>query len=525
MHETAAREPIDPLDISIKAGLVILLGFLLRVFSYYHTLVVNTDAIFYIQQAKALHYGLYDQIGAGYPYLTNYSIFIALSYNLFGDWVSAAMSVSLIFGTLTMVPLYWLVRRFFDENTTVLALLMFALSPPFINMSRDVLRGPVYWFFSVLGLYLFVLQMERERRVCLVLSCLSFLFAAWARIEALLFVFSSALYLIFSRTEGKWRRLAFFLVPVAMMGIIAAVDMVAFEQAELKLLASDRFFSRLSDLPANYQTVRGYLSELIEKQPPGGMTRYFFERVRNLVWFIALATLFVQITRAFYFPFFLVFACGVWAARPHIRRDPRLRYLSLLAGASVLLLYGQIIYLWAMFNRWIALFLFPTFVFLGFGVRQLGLWLEKRLEFKRMTAYGLICLAIFAVSLPVALRYYDRQDKLVFKQIGQYIAQREQADRPVTVAGTFKELILIDFYAHLRFRGAPAFDRDSIFQPSENGDIAWIRQKHFDYFIWDEKGMGRSGLAWIQAHADIFAPLGQWWSPKLGKLILYEIRG
>jgi hypothetical protein len=162
---------------------------------------------------------------------------------------------------------------------------------------------------------------------------------------------------------------------------------------------------------------------------------------------------------------------------------------------------------------------------LGFGVRQLGLWLEKRLEFKRITAYGLICLAIFAVSLPVALRYYDRQDKLVFKQIGQYIAQREQADRPVTVAGTFKELILIDFYAHLRFRGAPAFDRDSIFQPSENGDIAWIRQKHFDYFIWDEKGMGRSGLAWIQAHADIFAPLGQWWSPKLGKLILYEIRG
>ncbi|MBA7662508.1 hypothetical protein ES703_70537 [subsurface metagenome] len=66
----------------------------------------------------------------------------------------AAKSVSLIFGTMTLVPLYFLLKRFFDESIGLLVLLIFALIPVFIDRSVDVVRGPIFWFFSVLGLYL-----------------------------------------------------------------------------------------------------------------------------------------------------------------------------------------------------------------------------------------------------------------------------------------------------------------------------------------------------------------------------------
>ena len=190
-------------SLSRIAVVVISLGFLLRLYSFLGTPVINADATYYIQQAKALHYGFHDRILSCYGYLSNYPILIALAYKIFGDWVIAAKGVSLLFGTITLVPLYWLVRRFFDENISVVTLLVFAVCPPFVEASREVIRGPVYWFFAVMGLYLFVLQIEKRKDSYLFLSSLSFILGAWARAEATLFIFVSAAFLLLMNDDGR----------------------------------------------------------------------------------------------------------------------------------------------------------------------------------------------------------------------------------------------------------------------------------------------------------------------------------
>jgi len=134
-------------------------------------------------------------------YLSNYSILIVLAYKIFGDWVVAAKSVSLFFGTITLIPLYFLLDRFFKKEIALVATLAFALIPIFVAKSVDVVRDPIYWFFSVLGLYLFVSQIEKRNYLYLILSSLFFLMAAWARI----------------RQDRKIQRSFIFAIPVVLV--------------------------------------------------------------------------------------------------------------------------------------------------------------------------------------------------------------------------------------------------------------------------------------------------------------------
>ena len=103
------------------AILIILLGFAIRLFSFHYTYIINPDGVLYIHQARAIYYGLKDSIlTCSMGYLSNYSILIVLAYKIFGDWVVAAKSVSLFFGTITLVPVYFLLNRFFKkENLSI----------------------------------------------------------------------------------------------------------------------------------------------------------------------------------------------------------------------------------------------------------------------------------------------------------------------------------------------------------------------------------------------------------------------
>ena len=523
LQDTYVPGPVaeNPWRISRYATGVILLGLMVRLFTFQQTLVVNTDAIFYIQQAKALYYGLTELITTGYPYLTNYSLFIVFGYLLCGDWVTAAAGVSVFFGTFLLVPLYWLLRRFFDDKIAALALLTMALSPSFVNMSRDVLRGPTCWFFMVFGLFLFVLHIEKRRPVHLLISCICMLTAAWARIEVLLFVCASALFLLLRGGPTRWKDLAWFLLPAFLVVAVAMIKVFLFQKQALALIGPERILERMTALTDRYDLIRDMLAQRIEEQYPGDIRQYFLEKVRNLVWFIAVGVLFVQITRAFYFPFFFVFFVGSISARNRILNDPRLVYLVFLSAAALVLLYGQIIYLWAMFDRWIALFLFPAYVWMGYGILRLTESVSKKIKWKPIRIYAMVGFLIVAASLPKNLRVSKRNEKLVFAEIGRYIAEKQRDNLPVSIAGTFKEILLVDFYTHLKFQGAPAFNRDHVLEKNPSDWIETITEEKIDYFIWDERSMGDIERSWIPNRS--VTPVREWRSEKLGKLILYRI--
>jgi len=504
------------------AVVVISLGFLLRLYSFLGTPVINADATYYVQQAKAIHYGFHDRILSCYGYLSNYPILIALAYKIFGDWIIAAKGVSLLFGTITLVPLYWLVRRFFDERISALTLLVLAVCPAFVEESREVIRGPVYWFFAVLGLYLFVLQIEKKKDSYLVLSSLSFLLAAWARAEATLFILVSATFLLFMNQDGRCRRLISFLLPVFLVSLSAIFLCLVWRCDVTEVLGTHRVLARVTGVFDSYESLRHNLGSLVDQTPPG-FSPYFFPKVRNLIWVIALAALWVQIMETFFIPFFMVFLLGLWGARDRMGKDRRLAYLALSSVAALMLLYAQILYNWAMSSRFVALFLFPAFVFIGLGMDKLVRFFNKRSRMKPGSLYRVVWFLVLLVALPKDLGSHDRADKVVFKEIGEFISSNKGSGGEISVAGTFKELRLVHFYAHINDQGTPCFDQDAILDDRKEMTLQGLRNQGFNYFILQTKDPPMDGEKLRKAAGITAVKLKEWESAKLGRLILFRI--
>ncbi len=103
---------------------------------------------------------------------------------IFGLNEFAVRFPSALFGTLTVLVTYFLVKRLFFStriNTSALALLsafILAISPWHINLSRAAFEANIATFFLICGVWLFLCGVY-ERKWCLVLSIASFVLSLY----------------------------------------------------------------------------------------------------------------------------------------------------------------------------------------------------------------------------------------------------------------------------------------------------------------------------------------------------------
>ena len=91
-------------------GGVFAIGFLVRLYAYHHTYIINPDGILYINQARAIFNGQWAEVfSCGQSNLTLYPLLIVGLYTIVPDWLLAAKGVSFLFGFLTLVPVapFW----------------------------------------------------------------------------------------------------------------------------------------------------------------------------------------------------------------------------------------------------------------------------------------------------------------------------------------------------------------------------------------------------------------------------------
>lgn len=510
--------------LSYGAAGALLVGFLARVYLLIYNPIINPDGFLYIQQAKALHYGLFGQVLNCYDYLSPYPIFIALAYRLLGNWVLAGQWVNIFFGTLTILPLYWLLRRFFEDKIAWITVLVYALLPSYVSVGRDVLRDPTFWFFAVSGLYLFILHLEKRRPLLLLLSSICFAVGTWARIEGCLFIIVSAAFLLFLNGRHRFKDLFVFLGPyifVVTVGILAA----HFWGIDLQvLLKPDRLLKYVSGFFSNYSILREQLKSLFTIKTVVNAP-FFFPAIRHVVWFIALGGLIIQMAETLIYFFFLVLVVGLVSWTTRLKSDRRVAYLWVLSMSGVALLYAQTIYSWVLTSRFLAVFLFPAFIFLGAGIERTIGFLSSRCRLGRKLGYGVMVLIILAFLLPKNLLANFAEGKLVFREIASYIAAREHYARPVSVCGAFKRVQVIYFFANVDFPGAPCFKKNgALLEQTDAQALERILKQGFDYFVWNQadwKNIGPESLP--PDMANHFSKLQEWPSNRVGKLVLYKV--
>ena len=518
----------------VGAGVIILifiLGLAIRLFACQHTFVINPDGIYYIHQARAIYYGEWNSLASCHlSFLSNYPFFIAGAYTIFHNWIFAAKFVSLFFGSITLIPLYFLCRRFFDRDISALTTLVFALLPVFVARSADVVRGPICWFFLAVGLYFFIKSDEKKYRILLLLSCLSFLIASWARIESVLFVLVSSIYLSAVPQKKRIEKLVFFTLPLIGSLVLIFFAVLFLNKPLEHTLRLYEIVNKLSAPIIAYENLRSGLAELM-LQPLEGVMPHFLHKARHLVWLVALGTVVKYMISAYFYLFFIIFVLGLGGVWHRLKVDRRILYLSLIALSAFMLLYVHVVQMWMMFDRFWPIFMLPAFMVVGFGLAKSGLFIRSKFHLKKSTVLALLCLMILAVALPKSLKSKEA-DKVVFKEIGELIAHREGNAKVTKIVKSLRTPNWAAFYANLEYEGAPCpktdfgieykrFD-EMVFRDYE-GFMGYLKKNGVEYFLWEERAWPKGGFDFLnRKDPNAFKEIGNWSHPDTGRIVLFK---
>jgi 4-amino-4-deoxy-L-arabinose transferase-like glycosyltransferase len=506
---------------------LVILGLALRLSAYLNTDIINSDGAVFITQAKAIYYGLWgsvNQCTLPYPTITTFSI--AAFYSLLGDWVVAATAVSLFYGAMTMLPLYLLAECFFDRETAAAATLIYAVTPVLVDGSVDIVRDPAFWFFSVSGLYFLVRQKESSARD-LLLSSLFLILATWTRIEAIVYI---AMAVPFFFVDGKgraFRRTMIFLMPTAVIMILAIGSQMWRHPESITWYRITEIPFRVAASLSQYNDLRGKLAELAI-HPPLDIPVEFFDNIKTTLWFAGLGVIFQNAMETFFYPFVFFYAAGLKGLGNRIRRDRRTLYFVMVVPAAFLLLYVYVFIHWEMENRWLAVALFPSIIFLGWGLERVMAFFKSRFNLKKRAVLTFLCIMVLISALPKNMKARG-EDKVVFRTIGETIAKIEGNTKKIEVLGLGASVRWAPFYANVRFRGAPCPDAyrqyADLIGYSYDEFLGTLHEKGIQYVVWEEKKWPADRFDFLRSsYQRDFVRIGSWRHPDTGEMILFKVR-
>jgi len=506
--------------------LVILMGIAIRAFAALNTAVINPDGMVYIQQAKAIYHGDWQLARACVPFVSNYPFLIAAAHWVFSSWIDSARMISVLFGSLTLVPLYFLLRRFSDERTSCLSVLLYAFIPFLVGGSADLIRDPVCWFFLVSGCYFFVRQLEtretfRKRFLYLTSSYVLFLMAGWARPETFMFLIFSCCYTFFYSLFSKDKRYLFVCVAsLLLVGLFLIAGIMIFDPSFSSY--SGNATAKLSASLEQYRNLRQQLGILADDLDRG-VLRSFLSKTRNLIWLIDLGVLIGNSIAGIFYPYITFFVFGFFGLWAKLRKDPRVTYLFTLVMLGYGLLFVHVLDIWYLEHRFLHIIILPGSILAAFGIEKTTQFFQAKMGWKASVAVIVISLYIIGFGLGKNIKKREH-DKVVCLNIAEYISRQEKPGFGFTtvLTGDSSSLKLVPFYVnlHLPIGFCPFYVAPKIKNNEEL--IQYVEAKNVKYFLWDEKNWSKTQ---IDIHSDdfrqTFTYLERWYHQEYGDIILF----
>ncbi len=494
---------------------VFILAFGIRLFASLTTAVVNPDGLVYIHQARAIFFQQWDQVtGCGMRYISILPPMIAAAFALFRDWVVAARFVSLAFGFGAMFPLYLLLKRFFEHRMVALALLIYAFIPALVVRSADIIRGPDFWFFLPLAFLMVVRHQDRRSTgpfdINLALACIFFLLAALARIEALLYLVVTAVYLLFTAREGRIKAVSSFFVPLAGIAIAGLLAALAMDLPLTTLLRLDKPVKDLTGFVTDYRTVRTSVDTLAKTQT--GHVYEFLKQAGDFVWIVPLGPLLDCMVEKFFYPYVLIFLVGLAGVKRHLKTDPRAGYFLWMCVSAGVLLYLYTLKNWMIYDRFLANLILPAVLFVGYGCAAITGLLEKRWHFSARKATVVLAVVILAFGLGKNLkpRYAEKR---IFVQMAEEIRERKSPGEIVRIAALPSNAYdWVFFYAN-RDVGSAVCDKAMQVAIPQTYDrmVARMKRKSANYLIYSEKTWAEKRFnPTAAAYEKDFTQIGKW---------------
>ncbi|MCX5881983.1 MAG: glycosyltransferase family 39 protein [Deltaproteobacteria bacterium] len=373
-------------QISAKAWLVILTGLGLRLWVGLHTVIINPDGALYIHQAMALYFKNWSSLKTCVPpFVSSYPVLIAGGYYLIHDWILSARLISLFFGTALLVPLYLMLKEWVREDSAILGLLVFAVTPVLVSNSVELVRDPICWFFLCAGTFAVIRQATTHSPWLLLVASLCFLAAMWARNEAALFMAVTLGHLCF---QGNRRtiNILIFLSPLLAILFFSIAGLMISGLSFNDLHRGHEIVRQFIEPIRQYQHLAESLKDLAWSSP-NPLMEFFLPEARNLIWLIAFGTLLNRFLEAFFYPFVVFYIIGLSGIHHKIRSDSRLLYLANLRVSGLALLYMHTLQTWMLYYRFFGIVMIPSAILCAFGMERLLEILPRRLPVRPATVF------------------------------------------------------------------------------------------------------------------------------------------
>lgn len=480
-------------------ALLFLIGIALRGYVFVNTEVINKDGILYINQAKAIYQGNWELAkSCGYQFISLYHLLIPPAYKVFGDWVVAAKSVSFVFGALAVVPFYLIARQLFNSPVALLTAIAFSITPFFVANSVELIKDPIFWFFALLGIFCFIVTLTlHSKHFLLALSSFFFLIASFARLEAVIYIAGSAIFILFS---GKKRgeRIFFLALPLICIAIVVFLYV---------LLKSSNLNLWEVYLEPRY---RHFLQIFLSNEFGATLLQKTFEFLKLFVEkFIALI----------YVPFAILLAIGVWDSRANNGRRRYLSYFLLISGLSFLGVYGFYLKTEILSTRYIAGIVLPLFFFVGVGIEKIISFLSRKGKKEKNVIWAIsLYILIFGIVPSLDAK---RSDKLIYKHMGEYILALENNQKTIIAASDPRVM----FYANLNSKEIECSTPINYaeIQSLEYPDMfARFKRENVRYFVWDERSWKEKYDFLTIAKPRHFKKINEW-AHKKGRFVLFEV--
>lgn len=508
---------------------VVLAGFSVRLYSALARSIVNADAHHYIYQAQVIYAGDWSALfSCGIKHISTYPFFTAMAFAIVRDWIAAGLAVNILFGTAVLVPLYLLLRRFAEETTSALCILVFALLPTFVNSSGDIIRNPVFCFFIGAGIYFFVRRWDEKTtngrfQYDMVLAGLSFIMATGTRIEGILFLAVTPVYILFSKTEHKGGKLLCFVLPLVGAGAVG-IAFVLLSGADASVaLRLEKVWGEATQFIQRYGLLDDALKSLIQQNK--SLTGEFLRRTREALWLMPLTVLLHNSIEVFFYPYALIFTAGFVSMGRRIKNNPGAAYFLVLMAGSLAVLLVHLVQTWIFIHRFLAILILPGCLVMAWGIENILQFLGLKFHLQKSTSVKILLAFIVLTGLPKVLLPRE-SDKAVYRQSARLIQATKQPDGQAGILSVhnsraFEWLVL---YSHRKSR-APVCAREWIRTPPPdyNQFLADFDKTGLGFFMFEERYWPGDRFDFLSVvNKKDFSLLGQWEHKDSGRLLLFQ---
>ena len=448
-------------------------AFFIRYF-FANAQIITNDGVLYIKIAKGISSGNLQGV-TDYGFFNLYSFLIALFQTVLRDWEFSGKMVSVVFGTLTIIPLFFLTRELFNQNIAIVSVLFYAIHPRFVEYSSDVLRDPVFWFFSIASLWLACEGISRKKYFVFVFASLSTGLAMFTRSEGILSFIVVILWIVWaSIKESKQRKRAFAYMAIYVFSLPLLMAPFLFVLKE-----NTNKWELGHPIEKIVQYIRSNDNKEIQpiESDKSSEGKKGIVELSRIHWFGAsFLDVLYKFFKSFNVALFFLFLCGVYSRRsiPYSQSDA-----MLLIWISVVLL-GLFCYLTKvdyLGTRHGLLMVFPALAWAGVGLfeirERIRKWFGNVKLFQRYAHFDTLFLIILILIILVPQTVFSyRYDKVELKKAGIVLKNMGFSNTTFIVEPTLSR---VAFYA----------DADAVQLPNEAdaGKLVVFLEKHKDKLL------------------------------------------